>query len=948
MTPAPAPTSAPATPGAGPWNAPAAPAPSGKHAPLYKLSGRLRRIQIACGLRWAVFCVELWLMSVLALACLWGLAGLAWEITPATHHAIRDGIAVLLGLGTLSAMVLVVAKVPTKREIGAYLEQFEPGFKGSLLTSIEALRPAHSVPRAVVELSAERAERILRLGVGRAAYPRLPWRRVHSGMLGAMAVTLCAVALGGPAFFEAFLRGMFPVAPVVRMLGPRLVEIRPGPAQVLEGSLLNIEGRYEGPPADRVWIEFLSEHGEARSLACTRAPGAEAEVWQGALGPLSTPGQYRVLAQRGAASTEPVASAWFPITVLPRSTVQSIALYIEPPAYTGIAPWKETNPAAVTAPLGSRLILYVSAGPVEDLASGSAEIPGAKKLELKRLAEADAAEDHSARFGAHFTLEQAGMLRVQFESADAERPGPSALVTLAVLPDRPPEADVAVSSGATPTKDGLAMDVRLSDDFGLQSARMLIRPLPPEPGRVTPNAPQVTAVGLPVRAGQREWRVRWMLPRAELEALFRAGFLYQVEAFDNAQPTAQAGRSAWKRWEPNQNGGGNNEQAGLLEKPERRLTRKNALNSVPDFNLDQLGQLGNVGAGKPANNGTPKPERLDGKKESSPDQPNGSGESGSGAGKPNPGKGDRSEYDNPYRTQPKNPEQPNNSGEKNGPVQGGSKEGAQGEKPGEKSGGKPNSKSKPEDGKGENQPGSDAKHGEGSGGTGSGQGERGASGNKGGTSGAGNAEGSNKSGSGAQGQERKSGGKSPSGSGQPGEGKSGEGTGTGNGASSGGAEVGREKGSTGQGDAPDSPPEPGSGKNGLTPRDGGHKTGKEIGLSKGEMAPADLNEVSKMKSASTEEVRSYTSQHSVKGGRTDFGGSESAKPEDAGRGSDVAPVTLGKVQLSEADSQRDPKNMRLDGVPKARAERIDPIFKPLVDSYLMKLQQLRREAQGSD
>ena len=856
---------------------------------------------------WALFALELLVAGGITALALWGLADLLAEFSPGTQRLIRAAYLIGAFLAAASLLAVVVRQARRRSELALWMEAREPAFDGHLLAAAEALESPARVPPAVAVIAAERALEILKVTGARPIHPRLPWTLAHFWLLGAMAVTLLAALSFGPAFFQAFVRGLFPASAVEAVLAIRFLEVQPGQAQSIAGDALPVEALLSGTRAGAVYVQVRALQDEAGPAPVEHAlfPVPEAQAgdrWRGSLGVLHKDSVYRLVAYDAAdlgvrRHPRVYSTEWYPVCVRPRAGLREFSVWVEAPGYTGYRPYGRSHPTSVQALAQSEITVLLGAAPAGDLGTGHAELPGGRPAALDRLYE----KEGLAYYRMRFTAERSGILRLQLGPAEESRTGVRTALAVIVVQDLAPEADAVIPADALPGPGGLPVDLRVNDDIGLTSARLILRPLPPEEGADPSEVVREIAYEIPLpQKSRREVHERWILPAQGLEAWLAAGFLYQVEAMDGAAPIAQTGRSLLRRWDPKRAGRPHTEQAGLLEAPPkhstRSLTRPNAFGKIPNPNPNELAQLGDPGAGtRPKQLQRPNAERLDsGGKSSAGAGSAGAGAQASGA-KKSSGAGSANKPQDGYENaqalpRAEKPEPPTpHAGE------GQATPGPDGKE-----------SSKPEDSAGKRPPEGERKTE-----------EPGAKG-KAGRGGTGATDGS----SGGPGEEEKRAESGSSSQGDPGAGSP---------SQAGSADEGA---GTGPGTQPGT-----GGAGGQTPRDGGLKSGKEVGTGSGKMAPPDLQTLARMKGLSTEEARRYLEQKGIGLVRTDFG---KASPI-GGRLSDVQPANA-SARLFAMATPTVPKKGGLGstsplpgGSPQARLSTIDPLYYPIVEGYFKRM-----------
>lgn len=866
-------------------------APAAAPDPLRELERGVARVRGEIALYWLGFAIEILAAGVLTYAVAWGVADVLWDLAPGTHRVLRALFFGLTAAAAAGLAVLVRRRMPDRGTIATRMEAREPAFEGSLLAAVQALEEPDGVPAAVAWISAQRAAEVLRVTGAAPVRPRVRRTPLHLWLFGAMIAVLAAAGLFGPRFFQAFLRGFLPEDPAV--FAPELaLEVRPGNVAVAEGDSVAVEALLHGDAAAAVVLQVRDEDGEAGPAPEERAlerdasaSDTQSERWAGALGIVSKPRAYRVVAyvrDPGRVMPWTFASPWFRAEPVRRARLLGLDVLVEPPAYSGNAPrlWKDPERVQVLA--RSTVTVLARAAPARDLGAGMLSAPGGLELPMNRMIE----DGGEAAYRAGFVADRPGALRLRIEPAPGREGAPEAALLLELVQDLPPEAEAAIPEGAEIEAPGLPVHLRLADDIGLVSARLVVKALPAGEGGDPAVAGKELSYKIPLDGSPKKVQERWYLPAQGLGGLLARGFAYRVEATDGARPLAQTTQSPWQRWAPG--AGDSAPQNGMLERQGRRgrrqLARKDAFSKIPDLTPEQLAQLGaqgglggagpggGPGEDRPKELVRPKAERLEGR-----DPADLGGDDADGGGQD--GGKDRA-HDNK-----------GGGGEGTGQGQG--------------------------KGKGE-------REGQGNG-NGMGEGERGS-----GEAGAGNGASGGGGGGGAAGADGGSGNyERPEGLSQDAQGKRG-GQGGGGGSSRGGS----GQGGTGDGGAREGP----------APRDGGLKTGHERGRSSPEMTPPDLETLARMKGCSLDEAKAYAQRAGIEVTDTGFGkegGAERvmgvSESNDRRDGSFDLQTPQALPAAKKAPEKAAPKPPPAPGA--VRFEEIEPLYRPWVQGYFRHLRE---------
>ncbi|MCK6472244.1 MAG: DUF4175 domain-containing protein [Planctomycetes bacterium] len=605
----------------------AAAVPSAAPDPLRELERGVARVRAEIALYWLGFALEALAAGVLTYAVAWGVADVLCDLAPDTHRVVRALFFGLAAAGAAGLAVLAWRRIPDRGAIATRMEAREPAFEGSLLAAVQALEEPERVPAAVAWISAQRASEVLRVTGAAPIRPRVRRTPLHLWLFGTMIAILAAAGFFGPRFFQAFLRGFFPEDPAV--FAPELaLEVRPGNVEVAEGDNIAVEALLRGGAAAAVLLQVRDEDGEAgpapeeHALARDASAGdTQSECWSGVLGLVARPRLYRVVAyvrDPGRVMPWTFASPWYRATPVRRARLLGLDVLVEPPEYSGGAPrlWKDPERVQVLA--RSTVTVLARAAPARDLNAGVLSAPGGLELPMNRLL----GDGGEAAYRAGFVADRPGTLRLRVEPAtglekDEGRDGLlEAALLLEIVQDLPPDAEAAIPEGAEAEALGLPVQLRLADDIGLVSARLVVKALPAGEGGDPAVAGKELSYKIPLDGSPKKVQARWYLPAQGLGDLLSRSFAYRVEATDGARPLAQTTQSPWQRWEPGSND--SSPQNGMLEQQGRRgrrqLARKDAFSKIPDLTPEQLAQLGAQGglggAGPGGGSGEERPKEL--------------------------------------------------------------------------------------------------------------------------------------------------------------------------------------------------------------------------------------------------------------------------------------------------------------------------------------------------
>lgn len=554
-----------------------------------------------------------------------------------------SGLLVLIGLG-----VWVWRHTPGRGLLALHLEARERAYAGHLLTAVEALERPGEVPAALAEFSAEQSWRVLKQMPSRSVCPSLHWRAAHLALTGSVAVLVLGFGLFGVGYWRSVWDAAFPgpsAASAAAQLN--LTEVRPGNAEIGEGESLAVEALCEGTMAGSLVLQVRDANG--RRPVERELKAGEAGAWQGRIDDVRKPCQYRVVAFGNASAARRAAAAttstWFNVSLRPAQALRSVAVLVEPPAYTALPAHWMNDPEMIEAPAQSAITLLIKAVPASGLSVAHAEVPGGGSVRLDRLAD----EGGVAQFRLRFVPERSGLLRLGIAAAQKERADVQTLLPISLVGDRVPDVAARIPDGALADAEGLPVDLCARDDYGLTAARLVVRRLR-EGVELSQEATRETRFDVPLSGGIRALDERWIIPHEGLDEWLSTGFEYRLEAEDNAQPKGQLAQSPWLRYEPHKRSQAQAEPSGLFDPPKQRrprqLARGNALSNLPNPTPEELAQMKGLGDGvdAPRQLRRPQAERLDDGARGS-----GSGSSGGGGGKASgaPKSGEKDRYDLP-------------------------------------------------------------------------------------------------------------------------------------------------------------------------------------------------------------------------------------------------------------------------------------------------------------
>lgn len=470
---------------------------------------------------------------------------------------------VLLGLPALLAwreLLRPLRRIPGPEGLAVLVERAHPELSELLVSAVEfARRPpaAGEDPALLARVVADAERRAAELGLERVLEPRRPRRDLA---LGAAAVLGCALLLASdPAASAVFLAriagGSTPWPQRTQLSieipesgGRARVEVVEDEihVRVARGSDVPVVVRAAGVVPEEVVLRFAGGHQ-------TGVPGVGDATFRTLLRAVQEDTSFHATG-----GDDQDAEPRVRIRVLQPPDVAGLAVEIEPPAYSGLAPRTEHD-RDVEVLAGSRLIVHVLPEPAD--ARGVVRLlPEDRVLGLEPRpypARAGAAAA-SERSGLAFELLAERELRYRFELEDdtgLSNPDPG-LFAIRVLPDRPPEVEIlapgraeveAVSGGALPLR------LRAQDDFGLAELRVLAWSGPErgEPAAASLDLPlEMRALAGEGRGAGAARAQAFAARRLELAELGGGNapvegqmLTLEVRATDNRAPKAQSGAS---------------------------------------------------------------------------------------------------------------------------------------------------------------------------------------------------------------------------------------------------------------------------------------------------------------------------------------------------------------------------------------------------------------------
>lgn len=321
---------------------------------------------------------------VAALGAVAGMAAdFAWGLPQAARWATWGAWVVAAAVPTAAALGRLLSRRSNDLALAAVLEKADPTLGERLTGAVDLLEGrAHGSPRLIAALADDAAARVAAVDPAVAASSEKARRRFALGFAAVCLVAAPAVP-SGEAYGRLARRFLAPWAESERV-GLFDVSAAPGDAVVALGADFRVTARvvprFElGSPAapGSVWVEWTDvntgrirrivmaeETAEAKAgprLASQRAdPNGNARAFAAVLPRLTGSLAYRVVSRSGE-------SPRYRVTAVEPPTVETVAVRVEPPAYTKRPPFDVRDPSRIEAFEGSliRFTVTTSAFPSE-------------------------------------------------------------------------------------------------------------------------------------------------------------------------------------------------------------------------------------------------------------------------------------------------------------------------------------------------------------------------------------------------------------------------------------------------------------------------------------------------------------------------------------------------------------------------------------------------------
>ena len=431
------------------------------------LVARLRAAQR----RWLIAEIAIALCRIAVVMALTALLLAGWEILfrPSifSRHLTVYGICLPLLLVASAWWLRQAIAGKRLRNAAQRIQDHFPHLGGRLVCGLDLLYMARTplVAAAIQQVEEEIAAVDFNCAVSGPA-----WRR--SAAAAAISLTaLAIIVLLWPDRLANALERLFAPAAVDAAVGAvRLLELKPGDVEIVEGAAVNLQATVDRPAWVRAaWAEVVAIAGEGQApkteaLSSSLARRALAQtgdnVFSYTLCDLRATCRYRVC-------IGDTISPWHTINVLPRPAVIEVSGQIKPPAYTGLPPF--TLPAGegnIRAAVGSEVALLVRAS--QAVREG--------RLHFSYGAEAPLATEGEMLRG-NFTMTQSGFYTISLVNnrGYANVNPPPRL--LEAMPDMMPRVRLVKPGrgGNIGLGEEILLQAEARDDYGLREVRICFR-----------------------------------------------------------------------------------------------------------------------------------------------------------------------------------------------------------------------------------------------------------------------------------------------------------------------------------------------------------------------------------------------------------------------------------------------------------------------------------------
>jgi hypothetical protein len=404
------------------------------------------------------------------------------------HLAIALGLPVFIGWRELTRHL---KRRPDRAGLAVLVERAHPELHELLVSAVQLQNKPEGDPQLIARVMRDADQRAAQVSLGEVLERRPPRRRFAFGS--AMAVTLVVAALLEPLYASIFVQRLigrdisWPQLTFLTVSIPNVsdraritrsvdeIEVR-----VARGTDVPVLVRADGRVPEDVTLHFDAGHevvlgssggGIFRTLLRSCQEDLSFEVTGGD----DRDGDPRVR-----------------VVVLEPPDVAGLAVHIEPPAYSGLAPRTEYD-QDVEVLAGTRLTVSMISDP-PGIQGRVRILPENRLLELTPVPFRGAADGDAEVPGLGFELPVMSSVRYRFELEDDSglaNPDPG-LFAVHVVPDRSPEVEIVSPSRLevdTVPGGTVALRARVDDDFGVREMAWTALPL-----SLADGAPRVAAL----------------------------------------------------------------------------------------------------------------------------------------------------------------------------------------------------------------------------------------------------------------------------------------------------------------------------------------------------------------------------------------------------------------------------------------------------------------------
>lgn len=366
-------------------------------------------------------------------------------------RSVRVGLLGLLLSGATAVIVSCVV-MPLLRSVSSLyvarrVELAFPDFKNSLVTYVEMRRGSLSsgkrqVLRLVAHQAAARFEGVdVDAGLDSARFVRLGYAFV------ALVLAVFAFSILTPkSMLTSLMRALHPWADIAAPTRTHIGGVEPGNVRVVQGADVPVSASITGARPDSASIRWSRDGDLWQSVPMTEGP----QRWSGALAHVETNVLY-FLAAGDAVSPK------YAVTALLPPVIDSVAVDLSPPAYTGLAP-SRVDEGNIEAVVGTVAAVAIKSN--KDLQSVSLKFSPDSSVSL-------AVKSNVA--SGSFTVSRSGRYAVLLTDSEGLEPARPVEYDVVALPDKSPEVAVkGPNEGApVPLDSPCRFTFKASDDYGL-------------------------------------------------------------------------------------------------------------------------------------------------------------------------------------------------------------------------------------------------------------------------------------------------------------------------------------------------------------------------------------------------------------------------------------------------------------------------------------------------